>query len=59
MTSKKKQPNDEEAKVTSEKPVTLNPLTVVEALDGLLKVKPKPKDKPKKKRRRKEKTTQD
>ena len=58
MKSKKKR-NDEEANVTSERPVTLNPLTLQEALDGLLKVKPKPKDKLKKKRRRKEETTKD
>jgi hypothetical protein len=45
-------------KVTSEKPVTLNPLTLEQALDGLLKVKPKPKEKPKKQRRRKEKTSE-
>jgi hypothetical protein len=41
----------EEKKTTSEKPVSLAPLNLQEALDGLLKVKPKPK--PKKKPRKK------
>jgi hypothetical protein len=59
MNKKKKQPNDKEPKVTSEKPVTLNPLTLEQALEGLLKVKPKPKEKPKKKPRRREEKTQD
>lgn len=49
MNNKKKQ-NDEE-KVTSEKPVSLAPLNLEEALKGLLKIKPK--DKPKKKPRKK------
>ena len=50
--SKKKSKNNEEAKVTSEKPVSLNPLNLREALEGLLKVKPK--DKTKKKPRKKQ-----
>lgn len=49
----------EEKKTTSEKPVSLNPLNLKEALEGLLQVKPKPKEKPKKKRKRKEETTED
>jgi hypothetical protein len=40
-------------KTTNEKPVTLAPLNLKEALEGLLKVKPKPKVK---KKRIKEKT---
>lgn len=32
---------DEESKTTSEKPVSLSPLNLKEALEGLLKVKPK------------------
>ena len=59
MSNKKKQPSDEEAKVTSEKPVSLNPLNLKQALEGLLKIKPKPKEKPKKKRRQREEKTQD
>jgi hypothetical protein len=51
--------DEKEKKTTSEKPVSLNPLNLKQALEGLLQVKPKPKEKPKKKRRRKEKTTQD
>lgn len=41
----------EEKKTTSEKPVSLAPLDLKEALDGLLKVKPqeKPKKQPRKK----------
>jgi hypothetical protein len=39
----------EEKKVTSEKPVSLAPLDLQEALRALLKVKPQPKEKPKKK----------
>jgi hypothetical protein len=40
---------NKEKKTTSEKPVSLAPLDLKEALEGLLKVKPKDK-KPKKKR---------
>ena len=40
-----------ENKITSEKPVSLAPLNLKEALGGLLKIKPK--DKPKKKPRKK------
>lgn len=42
----------EEKKTTSEKPVSLAPLNLKEALEGLLKVKPK--EKPKKKPRKKQ-----
>jgi hypothetical protein len=41
-------------KTTNEKPVSLAPLNLKEALDGLLKVKPK--EKPKKKTRKKKET---
>lgn len=41
----------DEEKTTNEKPVSLAPLNLKEALDGLLKVKPK--EKPKKKPRKK------
>ena len=44
----------EEKKITSEKPISLVPLDVGEALRALMKVKPK--DKPKKKTRRKKNT---
>jgi hypothetical protein len=44
---------NDQNKTTSEKPVSLNPLNLKEALEGLLKVKPK--DKPKKKQRVKKK----
>ncbi len=44
----------EEKKTTNEKPVTLAPLNLKEALEGLLKVKPK--DKPKRKPRKKKET---
>jgi hypothetical protein len=44
-------------KTTNEKPVSLNPLNLKEALDGLLKVKPK--DKPEKKPRKKIKKSSD
>lgn len=37
----------EAKKTTSEKPVSLNPLSFKEALEGLLKVKPKEKQKKK------------
>jgi hypothetical protein len=47
----------EEKKTTSEKPVSLNPLNLREALEGLLKVKPKPKRQPKIKRKNKPKPT--
>lgn len=40
----------DENKTTNEKPITLSPLNLREALEGLLKVKPKPKDKPKNRR---------
>jgi hypothetical protein len=43
---------DKEKKTTNEKPVSLAPLNLKDALDGLLKVKPKPK--PKKKPRKKQ-----
>jgi hypothetical protein len=46
--------NDDQKKTTSEKPVSLAPLNLKEALEGLLKVKPK--DKPKKKPRKKPET---
>jgi hypothetical protein len=46
--------NDDKNKTTSEKPVSLAPLNLKEALEGLLKVKPK--DKPKKKPRKKPET---
>jgi hypothetical protein len=46
--------NNEEEKVTSEKPVSLAPLNLKEALEGLLKVKPK--EKPKRKPRKKQET---
>lgn len=52
--SNKRQKNDEESKVTSEKPVSLAPLNLKEALEGLLKIKPK--DKPKKRPRKKKET---
>ena len=45
--------NNSQKKTTSEKPVSLAPLNLTEALGGLLKVKPK--DKPKKKLRKKTK----
>lgn len=45
---------EEEEKVTNEKPVSLAPLNLREALEGLLKVKPK--EKPKKKPRKKKET---
>ena len=48
----------DEKKTTNENPVSLNPLNLKEALEGLLQVKPKPKEKPKKKRKRKEETTE-
>lgn len=51
----KKKPNNEDPKITSEKPVSLNPLNLEQALEGLLRVKPKPKDTPK----RKEEMTKD
>ena len=35
--------DEKEKKTTSEKPVSLAPLNLQEALEGLLKVKPKPK----------------
>ena len=54
MENKKKTENNKEEKVTNEKPVSLNPLNLTQALDALLKVKPK--DKPKKKPRRKKET---
>jgi hypothetical protein len=38
----------DEKKITSEKPVSLAPLDLQEALGALLKVKPQPKEKPKK-----------
>ena len=44
----------DEKKTTSEKPVSLAPLNLSEALEGLLKIKLK--DKQKKKPRKKEKT---
>jgi len=44
----------EEQKTTNEKPVSLAPLNLKEALDALLKVKPK--DKPKKKPRKRKET---
>jgi|SoiMetStandDraft_2_1073263.scaffolds.fasta_scaffold4052719_1 hypothetical protein len=59
MANKKNQPNDEESKVTSEKPVSLNPLNLKQALEGLLQVKPKPKEKPKRKRKQREEKTHD
>jgi len=37
----KKHKSDEETKTTSEKPVSLSPLSLKEALKGLLKVEPK------------------
>lgn len=45
----------EEKKTTSEKPVSLAPLDLQEALGALLKVKPQPKEKLPKKRKPKEK----
>jgi len=42
----------DEKKTTSEKPVSLAPLNLKEALGGLLKIKPK--DKPKKRLRKKQ-----
>jgi hypothetical protein len=39
------QVSKDEKKTTNEKPVTLAPLNLKEALEGLLKVKPKPKQK--------------
>ena len=45
--------NDEqEKKITSEKPVSLAPLNLTEALGGLLKVKPEPKPQKKKRKRK-------
>jgi hypothetical protein len=44
-----------EKKVTSEKPVSLAPLDLQEALGALLKVKPQPKEKPKKKKKKSKK----
>lgn len=41
-------------KTTSEKPVSLAPLDLNEALTALLKVKPQPKEKPEKKKKPKE-----
>ena len=51
----KKKNNKNEPKTTSEKPISLSPLKLKEALEGLLKVEPqednisKPDDKPKEK----------
>jgi hypothetical protein len=45
---------NDQKKTTSEKPVSLAPLNLQEALEGLLKIKPK--DKPKKKTRKKQKS---
>jgi len=45
---------NDQKKTTSEKPVSLAPLNLKEALEGLLKVKPK--DKPKKKPRKRRDT---
>jgi hypothetical protein len=48
-------PNDKkQKKTTSEKPVSLNPLNLEQALEGLLKVKPKPKKKKKIKKNKSE-----
>ena len=43
--------SSDEKKTTSEKPVSLNPLNLIEALEGLQKVKPKPKEKKKRTRK--------
>ena len=45
---------NDQKKTTSEKPVSLAPLNLEEALKGLLKIKPK--DKPKKKPRKRKET---
>jgi len=44
-------------KVTNEKPVSLAPLNLKEALEGLLKVKPKPKEKKKRSRKQTKKSS--
>jgi hypothetical protein len=49
----------DEKKTTSEKPVSLNPLNLREALDALLKVKPKPKEKKKRTRKTETKKSSD
>jgi hypothetical protein len=46
-----------EKKTTSEKPVSLNPLNLREALEGLLKIKPKPKEKKKTTRKKTKKSS--
>ena len=46
MSNKKN--DDSKKKITSEKPVSLAPLNLKEAIEGLLKVKPKEKPRPKK-----------
>jgi len=51
MTNKK----NNQKKTTSEKPVSLNPLNLKEALEGLLKVKPKGKKTKKKRSQKKQK----
>jgi len=51
MTKNKK---PEEKKTTSEKPVSLSPLDLKEALSALLKVKPKPKEEQSKKEEKKQ-----
>jgi hypothetical protein len=44
-------------KTTSEKPVSLAPLNLKDALEGLLKVKPQPKEKKKRARKQTKKSS--
>ena len=55
MSNKKNK--DTSDKITNEKPVSLAPLNLKEALDGLLKVKPKPKEKKKRTRKQTKKSS--
>lgn len=47
-------PKSDEKKTTNEKPVSLAPLDLKEALGALLKVKPQPMEKPPRKRKPKQ-----